>query len=386
MKPVIQAVLLALAILAGLVVAGSFSIQVSEPGWSFQVLDNDTVGFTEVEVGDRVHVVARTEQGLKHFSKPRTLLSLSSESQWESRFIAEGSSTGSYASLELISGTPMVGFQYADVGGERVRLGVWNGTAWRVDTVPGESGLNVGMGTELASLRGSPVLFYTGNGEESLRAAERRGSNWTKRVLEPNVGVFTEAEKCGSSVRAVYASRDQYNVSIGRLSEDSWESRGINTTATSLALATDRDCQAFIGAHSGSDNEVFVWNGSKRRIDTSILSRISADFDSGIPYTLYGKSDSGVHIGNGGNKHSIIYRAPGDYNDLEVKDGNRYATFTNESELVYAEYNTQLPERRQEALLAVRAVLSLIALLALLAVLLMSSRFREQLDDLVSKK
>jgi hypothetical protein len=234
-------------------------------------------------------------------------------------------------------------------------------------------------------LRGNPVLFYTGNGDESLRVAEREGSNWTKRVLEPSAGGFTDAERCGASVKAVYASRNQYNASIGTLSEDSWESRSINTTATSLDLATDSDCQAFIAAHSGSDNEVFVWNGSKHRIDTSIISRTSADFSKGRPHTLYGKSDSGVHIGNGGNEHSVIYRAPGDYNDLEVKDGNRYATFTNESRLVYAEYNTQLPERREKALLTVRTALSLIALLALIAALLRSSRFRERLNELVSK-
>lgn len=379
-----EAVFLFLAVAAGVAVASSLAIEVPEPEWHFEVLDNDTVSFTEVEVGDRVHVVARTEQGLEHFTKPKPLLRPDTKLQFRNQFIAEGGSNGNYASLEMISGTPMVGFQYEQINGERVRLAEWNGTAWEVSTVPGERGLNVGMGTELASLQGDPVLFYTGNGERNLRIARRLDSNWTKRYLEPDTGVFTDAEKCGDSVRVVYSSRDNYEASLGRLSEGSWNSRRLNTTATSLDLATNKDCQTFVAAHSGRENEVFIWNGSKHRIDTSVFSRTSAEFGNGNPYTLYGKDGSGVYVGNGRNQ-STIYRAAGEHNDLEVQNGNRYVAFTNESKLVYGEYNTLVPERAETVLLAARSVLSLVALLALLVALWRSPRFRERLDSVVSK-
>lgn len=376
MRPDTEVVLVFLAVGAGVAAVASLGVEVSEPEWEFQVLDNNTVGFTQVESGEDVHVVARTDQGLEHFTRSRSLLPVGPRPEFKNRLITEGGSSGSYASLEMVSGTPMVGFQYAEIGAERVKLGSWNGSAWRTDTVPGERGLNVGMGTELAALDGEPVLFYTGNGNEGLRVAERTDSNWTKRSLEPNAGVFTDAERCGESVSAVYSSRDSYEVSLGRLSKDSWNSRSINTTATSLDLATGEGCRAFIAAHSGSRNEVFVWNDSKHGIDTSVFSRTSADFGGGDVHTLYGRDGSGIYFGSGQGDQSIIYQAPGEYNDLEVQNGNRYAAFTNESKLVFGEYNTRLPETKRNLLSALRAVLLVVVVLASGAGLRQLSPFR----------
>jgi hypothetical protein len=376
-------ILAALFLAALSLLAASFSVEVGGAEWETAVLANDTVGFAQVAAGKQVHVVARTESGLEHWTREGALRELGLRSDFKAREISDRESAGSYASLETVSGVPMVAYQYAEVGSERVRLAEWNGSDWSISSVTGERGLNAGMHTELSSVAGKPVVLYTDDADEDLTAATKTESGWSKRDLESGSGAFTDAESCGDTAKLAYSTRGNYTVRIGTLSQESWSSRTLNLSATSLDLAVGNGCSVFLAGYSGDRNNVFVWNGSTTRVDGSLFSRVSAGYTDTDFQVLYGEKNSGVRIGSPSSGYTKLGGSRAQYNDVAFQNGNRYAAYTNGSELVFAEHNTEIPENRGLVLKVIRALLAAAAILAAAGIVYSSDNVRDRARDLV---
>ncbi|MFB6213533.1 MAG: hypothetical protein ABEJ07_03155 [Candidatus Nanohaloarchaea archaeon] len=377
----------AAAAITGLVVfSATFAIDIQQTGWEKQVLDKDVTGFLDVEAGNgKVHLVFRDAGGLKYISGRKSgLLETVAGRNWRRETVAQGEHTGSYASLEIISGKPMVAYQYAQVGSERAMLATRENGNWSRETVSEQEGLNVGMYSELVSYRGSPAVLYTDDFEESLMLATRAGDGWNRESLESDAGLLTDAEFCGGEVKAAFTNRTTNRLMLGSY-DGTWSSERLNVTATSLDLSMQQGCDPFVLMHSDSEDAVLAYDsGALNKIGSSQFSRVSSDI-SGDTHVAFNQRGQGLRYGVYGNgSYPVIAggRNTGGYNDLEVDGSSKYVVYTNGTDLVYAEY-TPMESRLARTAVDMAKVIGLSLLL--LAGLIVKTRVKSLARDLLAR-
>lgn len=382
---------------SGLIVAGlvasvlllafSLTAEVEQPHWEKQKLANSSIGFVELEAaGNSVHVAHRNN-GVEYFRKQKGLFNRMTGNEWEQEKVDERKKAGSYISMDMIRGNPVIAYQYADIGEEEVKLAERGEANWTVsDNLAENAGLNVGMHSEVIGYRDSPLVFYTDDREEELTLAEA-GEEIERQVVETATGLATDAETCREKVYVAYADRGSNQLNLGKY-DGSWSSRKLNETATAIDLEFRESCEPLIVYHSDADDMVKTWSREEtRQLEKSQFTRISADVDDGLEL-LYTRRNVGLRHQVVGQNDSLLEknRDSGSYHDLELEDGNRYAAYTNGSELVYAEYNTSRPEMERNVLKGVQALSGLFLILGSFAAYRRELLPFEKLFDFLTQK